>query len=81
MAATKIWKDTIRQDTCRSARCGRRIWWAQVVKSGRFMCFDQAPEALVTEVELETHREQITVDLAPNHYATCPGRQEFRRAK
>jgi hypothetical protein len=81
MATTKIWKDTIRWDFCRGATCRRRIVWAQIVASGRQMCFDRMPEAIVTEEEILTKREMLTVDLAPNHWATCPDRARFKRPR
>lgn len=75
---TKIWSDTITPGVCRSRRCCRRIYFAEVVKSGRMMPFDQKPVALAVQPEIGTNREQWTVDLAGSHFATCVAAPVFR---
>lgn len=77
----KIWADTVRADICRSKLCRKRIWWAQLVKSSKFMCFDAKPEPIVTETEVFTDRTLLTVDASTVHWSTCPGRQQFKRKR
>lgn len=73
------WKDTIAQRVCRATSCGRTIWMAQNVKTGNFMPFVKPPEALASQRELETGREQVLLDLAHVHWADCSARSVFRR--
>jgi hypothetical protein len=77
----KIWADTVRADICRSRLCRKKIWWAQLCKSGKFMCFDEKPEPIVTETEVFTDRQLLTVDASKVHWSSCPGRQQFKRKR
>ncbi len=43
------------------------------------MCFDGDPIALRTRHEDGTHRLIEIVDLAENHWKTCPGAQDFQK--
>lgn len=81
MKTTQIWADTVRQGECRSRNCHRTIYFAQNVKTGNDMPFDVKPEPLYRQLELETSREKWTVDLAHNHFASCPDSSAFRRKK
>lgn len=76
---TRIWRDTIRQDTCRHAHCGKTIWFAQNVRTGHTMPFATYPVPLTVQPELETRREMWAVDLAQSHFADCVGAATFRR--
>lgn len=79
-----IYADSIRAARCTGARCGQRIWWAQVVKTGKQMCFDVEPVALVAQQPLfddRISREQWTVRLDTNHWATCVDAEDFRRKR
>jgi hypothetical protein len=77
----KIWRDTIKVDLCAKKRCRKRIWWAQVAKSLRFVCFNVAPDPIVTETEVDTGRELLTVDASTVHFATCAGNRQARRTR
>ena len=78
---TRIWGDSVRQDVCRDSRCRRVVFFAQNVKTGRFMPFDVRPAPLAVERELETGREMHVVDLASNHFASCIAAAGFRKAR
>lgn len=77
MKTIEIFADTRGFSACSGADCGARILWAQVVKSGRKMCFDGDPVAISTRHEPATHRLIETVDLDANHWATCPNAKKF----
>ena len=79
MAQMWVWGDTVGRSTCRHDACRARITWAEGADSGRRMCFDGELVALKTE-----HRDGRVawlVDLADNHWATCPGADQFRRTR
>lgn len=78
---SKIWADTIRHDTCKAASCRRPVVFAQNVKTGNYMIFDGVPAAIARERELETGRDMWTIELTTSHFATCPAKQQFRRAR
>jgi len=75
---TAVWGDTVRPDRCKSPRCRRPVWWAQNVRSGRWMIFDGDPRYLFTSEETETGRTLWTVDLALTHWGTCVDADRFR---
>jgi hypothetical protein len=74
-----IWADTIRQGTCESPRCRKTIYFAQNVRTKKFMPFSRRPIPLAVQPEIETKREQWTVDLATVHFADCVAAPAFRR--
>lgn len=75
--AIAIYADTRGSARCRG--CHAPIEWAEVVSSGKKMCFDGQIVALETRHEDATRRLIEVVDLGANHWATCPQRDQFRR--
>lgn len=75
----EVWADTIGVARCTGATCGQRIMWAQVVSSGRRMCFTGRPTPLATRHE--GNRLIEAYDFAANHWATCADRQRFKRKR
>lgn len=73
----EIYADTRGRATCRG--CQAPIEWAEVVASGKKMCFDGEIVALRTRQDSATRRLIEVVDLSTNHWATCPKRDQFRR--
>jgi hypothetical protein len=73
----EIYADTRGPGKCRG--CRAPIEWAEIVASGKKMCFDGQIVALETRHDPATHRLIEKVDLATNHWATCPDRDAFRR--
>jgi hypothetical protein len=73
----QIFADTRGRATCRG--CRAPIEWAEVVASGKKMCFNGQIVALSTHHDPETRRLVEVVDLATNHWAACPARDQFRR--
>lgn len=71
-----VYADTRGPGTCRG--CGARMTWAEVVASGKRMCFTGDPVALRTEHGAD-HRLIEHLDFAENHWATCPEAPSFRR--
>lgn len=81
MPFTKVWADTQRHDVCKSRNCRAPIVYAQNARTGNPNPFNRPLTAVVVERELGTGRELWTVDLAQSHFATCPDRARFRRAR
>ncbi len=81
MAYTEIWGDTIRQGVCKAPQCRRTIYFATNVRTTKDMPFSQRPVAVEIQPELETGRQQWTVDLKYSHFADCPGAPGFRRPR
>lgn len=78
MKTVEIYADTRGVSKCSSPRCGKRILWAQVVKTGRKMCFDDTDlPALRTRHDPGSRRLIEEVDLDANHWATCPDARKF----
>jgi hypothetical protein len=73
----EIFADTRGKAICRG--CGQPIEWAEIVKSGKKMCFNGEIVALSTRQEPETARLIEAADFATNHWGTCPKREEFKR--
>jgi hypothetical protein len=73
----EIFADTRGRATCRG--CHAPIEWAEVVASGKKMCFDKQIVALSTRHDPGTRRLIEVVDLSTNHWATCPNRAQFKR--
>lgn len=73
-----ILADTVGRARCRDDRCGAFITWAENAKTGRRMCFDGELVALRTDTDA-CGRQLWEVDLATNHWATCPGAERFKR--
>lgn len=75
-----IYADSIRAAKCQGRNCYRPIFFAQVVKTGKQMCFDVEPVPLeVQGAMLPGAREIWTVDLATTHWASCPDSKDFKR--
>jgi hypothetical protein len=74
-----VYADTLGVATCRGATCRQTITWAEVVASGKKMCFSGRPVALRTEHEGATHRLINHYDMADVHWSTCRDRQAFKR--
>jgi len=77
----EVWGDTVTPGQCRDPDCGKALTYATSVKSGRHMPFTGELVALSTERDPKSGRPIWTVDLATNHFATCPGAAFFRRAR
>lgn len=80
MSAVKlleIYADTRGQAVCRG--CGAPIEWAEIVASGKKMCFDGRIVALKTRHDEGTQRRIEAVDFATNHWATCSDAKRFKR--
>jgi hypothetical protein len=76
---TWVFADTVGTARCRDERCGARITWGEIVKTGKRMCFDGELVALRTDVEQGSGPQVWEVDLADNHWATCPAAKDFKR--
>jgi len=81
MPTIAIYADTRGRGRCRAQACGVVLTWAEVVATGKRMCFDGDPVALRTRHEPETHRLIEELDLADNHWQRCPGAPSFRRPR
>lgn len=73
----EIYADTRGPGTCRG--CGAAMEWAEVVKSGKKMCFTGTIVALQTRHDERTHRLIEAVAFDTNHWGTCPARDQFKR--
>lgn len=77
MKTIQIYADTIGRATCKG--CRAPITWAEVVTSGKRMCFDGQIVALSTHHDPATRRLVEVVDIATNHWASCPEIKSFKR--
>jgi hypothetical protein len=77
MATAWIYADTLGQTLCRGAQCRAKITWAEMVSSGKKMCFDGEPKPL--EIADRLGRPVWQVDLQTTHWRSCPDQQVFRR--
>ena len=78
----EIYADTRGVSRCTGPTCGQKILWAQVVKSGKKMCFNDIElVALSTRREMATGRLIESVDLDANHWATCSDVNRFGQRK
>lgn len=57
--------------------CRATIEWAEIVATGRRMCFDEVV-VLSTHEDLAGRAVEV-VDLTKNHWATCPAASQFKR--
>lgn len=69
-----VYADTKGPGRCRG--CGAAITWAEIVDSGKRMCFTGQPVALRTEHSLD-RRLIEHLPFEDNHWAACPDRQRF----
>jgi hypothetical protein len=74
----EIYQASRGRTTCRGASCGAPIEWAEVVNSGKRLCFD-APITPLRTFPDERGRLVDVVDLSRSHWATCPDTKSFRR--
>jgi hypothetical protein len=75
MPTIEVFADTKGKARCRG--CDAKITWAEIVKTGRKMCFDGEPVALRTRHDT-SHRLIEELDLSTNHWATCPEAGQFK---
>lgn len=74
---TWVYADTVGTARCRDDRCQARITWAEIVTSGKRMCFTGELVALRTDDR--DGRQIWEVSLDDNHWKDCPGAKEFKR--
>jgi hypothetical protein len=77
MKTIQIFADTRGLSTCKG--CRARIEWAEIVGSGKRMCFDHQIVALSTHHDPATRRLVEVVDLSTNHWASCDQAAQFKR--
>lgn len=74
-----VWDDTLSpEQPCRGSTCKQKIVWAQVVKSGKRMCFNAPAVPLRTKTDAQSGRVVAEMDFDDNHWASCPDRDGFR---
>jgi hypothetical protein len=83
LRTTRIFPDTITQNVCADRRCGHVVYFAENVRTGNRMIFDTRPAPIAEEREIETQRPIWLIDLSKtvSHFASCVGRDSFRRAR
>ena len=79
MKTIQIWADTRGRAVCHGDGCRAQIEWAEIVGSGKRMCFDLPIVALSTHHDPATRRLIEVVDLSTNHWASCPDATKFKR--
>lgn len=72
----EVFSDSVGRAECRSCRAA--ISWAEIVKSGKKMCFDGEIVALRT-FHNEDHRLVLVVAFDTNHWRTCPNAKDHKR--
>lgn len=78
MKTIQIFADTRGRARCTAASCRADIEWATIVGSGKKMCFQAPIVALSTHHDPGTRRLVEVVELATNHWANCPAKDQFR---
>jgi hypothetical protein len=74
-----VWDDTLSVERpCSGETCDQKIVWAQVVKSGKKMCFNAPAVPLRTKTDEQTGRLIAEMDFEENHWGSCPDRERFR---
>jgi hypothetical protein len=76
-----VWSDSRERGQCKGQSCRALIEWATIVASGRRMCFDAPVTAIRSFADPQTGRQVDVIDLAANHWATCPERKRFSRRR
>jgi hypothetical protein len=71
-----VYADTKGPGKCRG--CGASITWAEIVKSGKRMCFNGSPVALYTHHTTDMRLVEA-IDITENHWKSCPDADSFRR--
>jgi hypothetical protein len=81
MKTIDVYADTEGFALCNGPTCGQRILWAEVVASGKRMCFtaQAAPPRIVNWHRDDNGRAIHTYDLADNHWGPCPDAKGFRK--
>lgn len=79
MKTIEIYADTRGRATCRG--CHAPIEWAEIVATGKKMCFNGQIVVLSSRQLVNSLRVIELVDLATNHWAACPQRDQFRRKR
>ena len=77
MTLIEVWADSRGKSRCRG--CGASITWTEVVATGKKMPFSGEPVALRTRHDKATRKLVEEIDLAENHWASCPDANQFRR--
>jgi hypothetical protein len=76
----EVYGDTVGRNFCRDVACEAPLIWAEVVKTGRKMCFNGDAVPVQTRHD-EAGRLIEIYDVADNHWAVCPGAKSFKRAR
>lgn len=75
----QIFADSRGRGTCTATTCRATIEWAEVVASGKKMCFNTPIAVLSAHVDPTSRRRVEVVDLATNHWGSCPAAGQFKR--
>lgn len=73
----EVYHDTLGPGICRGCHAG--ITWAEIVTTGKRMCFTGRPVALRTRHEDSTRRLIDAYDFDDNHWRACPNAGDFKR--
>jgi hypothetical protein len=76
----EVWDDSLSSERpCNGATCREKLVWAEVVKSGRKMCFTAPAVPLRTRTDEQTGRLIAVMSFGDNHWSTCPDSKGFKR--
>ncbi len=78
LRTTRVWKDTIRRKFCEHPSCRAPLWLAKHIRTGNYMVFDGEPVAIAEQMEIETGRVEMLVDLIYDHFHKCKAPAMFR---
>lgn len=73
----EVWADTKGYAMCNGPTCKTRLLWAELVKSGKKMCFNGT--AAVVGSRSQDGRLVEAFAFKENHWASCPDRRSFKR--
>lgn len=73
----EIYADTRGLSKCNGADCGKRILWAEIVGSGKKMCFDPEKAVPLRTYHGDGRRLVEVMPFEANHWASCPNARRF----
>lgn len=77
----QIFADSRGLADCSAATCRARIEWAEIVASGKRMCFDAPIQVISEHVDPASRRRVQVVDLSTNHWGSCPAAPQFKKKR
>lgn len=76
----EVWDDSFSNERpCNGATCTDKLQWAEIVKSGKRMCFTAPAVPLRTKTDEQTGKLIAVMAFNDNHWRTCADAKNFKR--